>query len=146
MGMAWLWLEQRQSLQWIGLLFNTFVHVVMYYYFSRTAIGVSVWWKNYITALQIVQFVSSLVAFAVFARAAAGADIAPLLPAPVAAFWAQAAAAVGLPAAGSGWSTACSGWDAVRFNLFFNVTLLLGFVDVLGKNSSAARKPKPKQE
>ena len=29
--MCWLWLEYSQSLQWGGLLFNTAVHVVMYY-------------------------------------------------------------------------------------------------------------------
>ena len=31
--MAWFWLEYAQSLQFIGLLFNTSVHVVMYYYY-----------------------------------------------------------------------------------------------------------------
>ncbi|KAA0174908.1 hypothetical protein FNF27_03623 [Cafeteria roenbergensis] len=142
--MSWLWLEQRQSLQWIGLLFNTFVHVVMYYYFSRVALGQRVWWKNWITTLQIVQFVTSLVAFAIFAFAAAGADILPLLPDVAAKGWRAIAAAVGLSSPGSGWRHACAGWSALQFNLFFNVTLLFGFVNVLGKNTSADAKKKSK--
>lgn len=31
--MAWLWVDQRQSLQWGGLLTNTLLHVVMYWYY-----------------------------------------------------------------------------------------------------------------
>jgi hypothetical protein len=59
--MAWLWVDQVQSLQFIGLLTNTAVHVVMYYYYHLTTIGKSPLWKKFITTMQIVQFVSRCV-------------------------------------------------------------------------------------
>ena len=37
--MAWSWLEYRQTLQFGGLLFNTAVHVLMYYYYFRRVLG-----------------------------------------------------------------------------------------------------------
>jgi fatty acid elongase 3 len=33
----------------------------MYYYYFRTASGVKIWWKQYLTTLQIAQFVIDLV-------------------------------------------------------------------------------------
>lgn len=57
-SMSWLWVDQVQTLQFIGLLANTAVHVVMYYYYYLTVICKSPWWKKYITWMQIVQFVS----------------------------------------------------------------------------------------
>ena len=40
---------------------NSFVHVIMYTYYGMAAIGPSmapfIWWKKYITKLQLVQFV-----------------------------------------------------------------------------------------
>ena len=43
-----------------GLL-NTFVHVIMYTYYMLAAVGPQMqkylWWKKYLTLLQIVQFV-----------------------------------------------------------------------------------------
>lgn len=56
--MAWLWVDQAQTLQWGGLLTNTGVHVVMYYYYYLTSQRLSPWWKKYITTFQIVQFAS----------------------------------------------------------------------------------------
>lgn len=48
----------------IGLL-NTFVHVVMYSYYGLAAIGPHMqkylWWKKYLTSLQLVQFVLFIV-------------------------------------------------------------------------------------
>ncbi|KAH9383677.1 hypothetical protein HPB48_025443 [Haemaphysalis longicornis] len=45
----------------LGLCVNAFVHVVMYSYYFLAALGPSVrkhlWWKRYITQLQIAQFV-----------------------------------------------------------------------------------------
>jgi fatty acid elongase 3 len=54
--MAWLWVDQQQTLQWVGLLSNTFVHVIMYWYYYETTVGNNPWWKKYITSMQIVQF------------------------------------------------------------------------------------------
>lgn len=48
----------------IGLL-NTFVHVIMYAYYGLAAIGPHMqkylWWKRYLTSLQLVQFVMFIV-------------------------------------------------------------------------------------
>ena len=44
--MAWAWVEYRMSLQFMGLLFNTGVHVVMYYYYFCRVLGWKVWWKR----------------------------------------------------------------------------------------------------
>jgi len=59
--MTWVWLESAQTLQHIGLLFNCFVHIIMYYYYALVSLKIRVWWKKYITKLQIVQFLTSIV-------------------------------------------------------------------------------------
>jgi GNS1/SUR4 family len=41
---------------------NSFVHVLMYYYYSMATMGRTVWWKKYITQAQIVQFIIDLTA------------------------------------------------------------------------------------
>jgi len=42
---------------WMLILTNTWVHIFMYYYFAvSSAFGWSVWWKKYITIMQLVQF------------------------------------------------------------------------------------------
>lgn len=47
-----------------GLL-NTFVHIIMYSYYLLAALGPNVqkylWWKKYLTSLQMVQFVAIMV-------------------------------------------------------------------------------------
>lgn len=50
------WLEQVQSLQAIALLVNTGVHIVMYFYFFLTSLGIRPRWKKIVTNIQIVQF------------------------------------------------------------------------------------------
>ena len=140
--MAWLWLEQRQSLMFAGLIFNTFVHVPMYLYYGQTSMlaGAAAktarakglkeppkyrkpWWGKYITLLQIVQFVSSLVLLSVtlfgYVFASAGAN-------------AQ--------------EQQCSGLEALAFNTIFNVTLLGQFVDLYGKKTGGKKEKTKKQK
>ncbi|KAJ1640098.1 ELO family [Pavlovales sp. CCMP2436] len=62
--MGWAWLQYTPALWQIGMLFNTAVHVVMYYYFLLCTLGKPPWWKRYVTRFQILQFVTSLACFA----------------------------------------------------------------------------------
>ncbi|GJE86124.1 elongation of very long chain fatty acids protein [Phanerochaete sordida] len=57
-------LNGRTSVQWIPISINLAVHVLMYYYYYATAGGAKIWWKKYLTTMQIVQFVIDL--FAVY--------------------------------------------------------------------------------
>lgn len=59
--MAWNWLEYSQTLQFGGLLFNTLVHVVMYYYYARKSLRLPTPWKRWVTRMQIVQFACSFI-------------------------------------------------------------------------------------
>ncbi|KAF0322458.1 fatty acid elongase [Colletotrichum asianum] len=47
-------------ISWIPISLNLLVHVVMYWYYFQAARGVKVWWKKWITKLQIMQFVLDL--------------------------------------------------------------------------------------
>ena len=112
--MVWFWMTTQQSLQFIGLLFNTAVHVVMYFYYFQRAYGVIPWWKNYITTLQIVQFMTSFASLLVglyLKYTPAGPDT-------------------------------CAGEGAVLFNAGFNLILLQGFVGVLTRNTSGGKAKK----
>ncbi|EKM61049.1 uncharacterized protein PHACADRAFT_180203 [Phanerochaete carnosa HHB-10118-sp] len=57
-------LNGRTSVQWLPISINLCVHVLMYYYYYATAGGAKIWWKKYLTTMQIVQFVIDL--FAVY--------------------------------------------------------------------------------
>jgi len=50
------------SVQWVPITLNLFVHVVMYYYYAMTAAGYTIWWKKYLTTMQITQFVLDILA------------------------------------------------------------------------------------
>eukprot|EP00667_Euglena_gracilis_P018905 EG_transcript_20170 len=112
--MAWGWLEYRMSLQFVGMLWNTFVHVVMYYYYFLRARGISPWWKRHVTQLQIVQFLCSVVCF------------------------------VWLMWRVFGEGAACQGLGFAYFNIAFNVTLLVQFVDLLRGGSGKGRAVRKK--
>eukprot|EP01104_Vermistella_antarctica_P008502 TRINITY_DN212_c0_g4_i1.p1 TRINITY_DN212_c0_g4~~TRINITY_DN212_c0_g4_i1.p1 ORF type:complete len:318 (+),score=104.90 TRINITY_DN212_c0_g4_i1:140-955(+) len=48
------------SLQGFDTLANATVHTFMYYYYFLAVLGKTVWWKKYITKMQIIQFVADL--------------------------------------------------------------------------------------
>jgi len=52
----WGFLATETSGQWSLAAANSLVHVFMYYYYMKTTLGFDVWWKRYLTLLQIVQF------------------------------------------------------------------------------------------
>ncbi|CAN7998828.1 unnamed protein product, partial [Ixodes hexagonus] len=63
---AWFWVTFAPEGQpALGLAINAFVHVVMYAYYFLATLGPSVrpylWWKRYLTTMQIVQFVIFMV-------------------------------------------------------------------------------------
>ncbi|KAK9794946.1 hypothetical protein WJX73_007784 [Symbiochloris irregularis] len=57
--MAYLWLDQAQSLQQIALLTNAGIHMGMYFYYFLTSLGFRPPWKQLVTVGQIIQFVFS---------------------------------------------------------------------------------------
>uniref|UniRef100_A0A1I8JMR5 Elongation of very long chain fatty acids protein n=1 Tax=Macrostomum lignano TaxID=282301 RepID=A0A1I8JMR5_9PLAT len=57
------WVAGGQS--FVGAMINSFVHVVMYTYYGLCAVGESVqkylWWKRYLTRMQLIQFFIGMV-------------------------------------------------------------------------------------
>jgi len=55
-------LNGRTSISWVPITLNLSVHVVMYYYYYASAGGAKIWWKQYVTTMQIGQFFIDLIA------------------------------------------------------------------------------------
>jgi len=110
--MGWSWLEYAGSLQFIGMLFNMAVHVVMYFYYFMRVLNLPTPWKRLVTQFQIVQFATSFVCFLATLKLLVVDGVA------------------------------CSGTGTVVCSLLFNVTLLHSFVGVLVKGSKPAKSDK----
>mmetsp|Transcript_30421 Transcript_30421/g.70043 ORF Transcript_30421/g.70043 Transcript_30421/m.70043 type:complete len:256 (+) Transcript_30421:68-835(+) len=110
--MAWFWCQYQQSLQWGGLLFNTFVHILMYSYYCCRVMGWKTPWKRYITMLQIVQFVTSFVLLLITCW-----------------IWLQRRQE----------GSTCAGMYSLLYNCAFNATLLLQFVEVYKKGGGGSK-------
>jgi len=58
MVLCYVELVGRVTVSWLVITINLAIHVVMYYYYARTSvIKKRVWWKKYLTTMQIVQFI-----------------------------------------------------------------------------------------
>ena len=111
--MAWWWCSQVQTLQFIGLLFNTSVHIIMYYYFYLRSLNKKANFRNFITFYQILQFTTS---FCIFPY--------------------------NLYLHFNVVKNGCSGEFVLILNLIFNLTLLAEFVDILKVSLGWKKKEK----
>eukprot|EP01080_Neovahlkampfia_damariscottae_P000816 gene816-9066_t len=61
LNLMFVLLHSGVPVQWLGATTNCFVHIVMYYYYALSLVKKDIWWKKYITQIQLIQFVINLV-------------------------------------------------------------------------------------
>jgi len=54
-------LTAQSCCQWLPIVINLFIHIIMYFYYTLHALKVEVWWKKYLTVAQIFQFIVALI-------------------------------------------------------------------------------------
>lgn len=59
--LTWNQLMEHSAPQWVPIILNLWVHIIMYYYYAMTALRIRIWWKKYLTSFQIIQFVIDVV-------------------------------------------------------------------------------------
>mmetsp|Transcript_49723 Transcript_49723/g.127898 ORF Transcript_49723/g.127898 Transcript_49723/m.127898 type:complete len:310 (-) Transcript_49723:273-1202(-) len=122
-SMVYSWLRAGAVPYAIGaVLWNTFIHVFMYYYYYLASFKADVWWRRYITNMQIVQFCTSFFLLPVLFYYH---------------FW-------GYGSKGEG-EMGCKGMEAVWYTLAINFTLLLLFVNFLVKDKKRGKKEADKK-
>ncbi len=55
--LTWAQMVEHSGCQWVPIVINLWVHVFMYYYYAMSALRIRVWWKKYLTKIQITQFI-----------------------------------------------------------------------------------------
>ncbi|CAN8072564.1 unnamed protein product [Agarophyton chilense] len=55
--LTWNQLIEHSSPQWVPIVINLWIHVLMYYYYAMSALRIRIWWKKHLTTLQILQFI-----------------------------------------------------------------------------------------
>eukprot|EP01095_Lingulamoeba_sp_RSL-Kostka_P000523 TRINITY_DN10803_c1_g1_i1.p1 TRINITY_DN10803_c1_g1~~TRINITY_DN10803_c1_g1_i1.p1 ORF type:complete len:266 (+),score=9.62 TRINITY_DN10803_c1_g1_i1:60-857(+) len=109
---TWVFLRGNSILSVQGLTVNASVHVIMYFYYTLSSYGIKdIWWKKYITSIQILQFVSSLLLGSVYVY-----------------FYFTLG------------QNQCVAMKAFLFTTFFNITFLFLFTDFYKSSYSKSKK------
>jgi len=61
MVLVFVMMDSEVAVRWLPMVANCSVHVPMYYYYGISALGMTAWWKIYITQMQIIQFVVDII-------------------------------------------------------------------------------------
>lgn len=61
MVLVYVMMDNTVAVRWLPSVANCLVHIPMYYYYGMASLGISLWWKKYITKMQISQFVIDVI-------------------------------------------------------------------------------------